>query len=107
MTCGTSRAPPWHGCLCLGAADPQPPTPNPKDCDMSNDYRAKDIGLADLGRREIQVAEQEMPGLRSVREKHGPQKPLAGVRLTGSLHMTIETAVLIETLVELGASVRW
>ena len=72
-----------------------------------NDYFAKDISLADLGRREIEVAEQEMPGLMSVRAKYGPKKPLKGVRVSGSLHMTIETAVLIETLVELGASVRW
>ena len=70
-------------------------------------YCVKDISLADFGRREIEVAEQEMPGLMAVRAKHGGQKPLRGVRVTGSLHMTIETAVLIETLVELGASVRW
>src|SRR5216117_2809734 len=73
----------------------------------NNDYKVKDISLADLGRREIEVAEQEMPGLMAVRAKYGPQKPLKGVRISGSLHMTIETAVLIETLVELGASVRW
>jgi adenosylhomocysteinase len=71
------------------------------------DYKIADIGLADWGRKEIQVAEQEMPGLMALREKHGLHKPLKGVRLSGSLHMTIETAVLIETLVELGASVRW
>jgi adenosylhomocysteinase len=71
------------------------------------DYLVKDISLAEWGRKEISVAEQEMPGLMSVREKYGTQKPFAGVRITGSLHMTIETAVLIETLVELGASVRW
>src|SRR5262245_47810814 len=72
-----------------------------------NDYSVKDISLADWGRKEISVAEQEMPGLMSIREKYGSQKPLSGVRVSGSLHMTIETAVLIETLVELGASVRW
>jgi adenosylhomocysteinase len=72
-----------------------------------HDYYVKDISLADLGRREIEVAEQEMPGLMAVRAKYGPQKPLKGVRISGSLHMTIETAVLIETLIELGASVRW
>ena len=66
-----------------------------------------DIGLAEWGRKEIEVAEQEMPGLMAVRATYGPLKPLAGVRVSGSLHMTIETAVLIETLVELGASVRW
>src|SRR5215475_4777856 len=71
------------------------------------DYFVKDISLADLGRREIGVAEQEMPGLMAIRAKYGPQKPFQGVRISGSLHMTIETAVLIETLVELGASVRW
>ncbi|HTV62529.1 MAG TPA: adenosylhomocysteinase [Verrucomicrobiae bacterium] len=72
-----------------------------------NDYYVRDISLADLGRREIEVAEQEMPGLMACREKYGASKPLKGVRVSGSLHMTIETAVLIETLVELGASVRW
>src|SRR6201996_7604290 len=72
-----------------------------------NDYYVKDISLADAGRREIEVAEQEMPGLMACRQKYGTQKPLKGVRVSGSLHMTIETAVLIETLVDLGASVRW
>jgi adenosylhomocysteinase len=72
-----------------------------------NDYAVKDLSLAEWGRKEISVAEQEMPGLMSVREKYGVKKPFQGVRITGSLHMTIETAVLIETLVELGASVRW
>src|SRR5438874_1315040 len=72
-----------------------------------NDYKVRDISLAEWGRKEISVAEQEMPGLLAIREKYAPQKPLNGVRLSGSLHMTIETAVLIETLVELGASVRW
>ncbi|MGO8766209.1 MAG: adenosylhomocysteinase [Limisphaerales bacterium] len=71
------------------------------------DYYVRDISLADLGRREIEVAEQEMPGLMACRAKYGVSKPLKGVRVSGSLHMTIETAVLIETLVELGASVRW
>jgi adenosylhomocysteinase len=71
------------------------------------EYRVADISLADWGRKEIEIAEKEMPGLMATREKYGPQKPLAGVRITGSLHMTIQTAVLIETLVELGATVRW
>ncbi len=71
------------------------------------DFLVKDITLADWGRKEIAVAEHEMPGLLSVRKKFGPAKPLAGVRVTGSLHMTIQTAVLIETLKELGADVRW
>src|SRR5437867_5001856 len=70
-------------------------------------YCVADIKLADLGRREIGVADDELPGLMAVRAKSGPQKPFNGVRVSGSLHMTIETAVLIETLVELGASVRW
>jgi adenosylhomocysteinase len=73
----------------------------------TTDYRVKDIGLADWGRREIDIAEKEMPGLMSTRAKYGPQKPLQGVRVMGSLHMTIQTAVLIETLVDLGADVRW
>ena len=71
------------------------------------DYLVKDLGLADWGRKEITVAEHEMPGLMATREKYGPQKPLAGVRVAGSLHMTIQTAVLIETLKEVGADVRW
>ncbi|MFA4973387.1 MAG: adenosylhomocysteinase [bacterium] len=73
----------------------------------SKDFKVKDMGLADFGRREIEVAQKEMPGLMAVREKYGPKKPLQGLRVTGSLHMTIQTAVLIETLRELGASVRW
>ncbi len=72
-----------------------------------SDFHVKDISLAEWGRKEIQIAEHEMPGLMSVRKKFGPSKPLKGVRVTGSLHMTIQTAVLIETLVELGATVRW
>ncbi len=71
------------------------------------DFHVKDLFLAEWGRKEIHIAEHEMPGLMSVRKKFGPSKPLAGVRITGSLHMTIQTAVLIETLVELGATVRW
>src|SRR6187402_3180632 len=71
------------------------------------DYQVKDIALAEFGRTEIEIAEHEMPGLMATREKYGPKKPLAGVRVTGSLHMTIQTAVLIETLKSLGADVRW
>jgi len=71
------------------------------------EYKIKDLGLADFGRKEITIAEHEMPGLMAIREKHAATKPLEGVRVTGSLHMTIQTAVLIETLVDLGASVRW
>jgi len=70
-------------------------------------YKVADIGLADWGRKEITVAEHEMPGLMSIRRKYATEKPLEGVRITGSLHMTIQTAVLIETLVDLGADVRW
>ena len=73
----------------------------------TNDYKVRDITLADWGRKEISIAEKEMPGLMAIREKYAPSKPLAGVRVTGSLHMTIQTAVLIETLVALGAQVRW
>src|SRR6266478_6553188 len=65
------------------------------------------MGLADWGRKEIGIAEHEMPGLMSIRKKYATDKPLQGVRVTGSLHMTIQTAVLIETLVDLGATVRW
>jgi len=71
------------------------------------DYKVKDIGQAEFGRKEIAIAEHEMPGLMATRRKYAPQKPLAGARVTGSLHMTIQTAVLIETLAELGADVRW
>ena len=71
------------------------------------DYQVKDLSLADFGRKELDIAEHEMPGLVATRQKYGPQKPLAGVRITGSLHMTIQTGVLIETLKELGADVRW
>ena len=70
-------------------------------------YKVKDISLADFGRKEIAIAEHEMPGLIATRKKYGPAKPLAGIKISGSLHMTIQTAVLIETLVELGADVRW
>ena len=71
------------------------------------DYIVKDISLADFGRKEISLAETEMPGLMATREEYGPKKPLKGARIAGSLHMTIQTAVLIETLVALGAEVRW
>jgi len=74
---------------------------------VSLDYKVADITLAEFGRKEISIAEHEMPGLMATRAKYGPSKPLAGVKIMGSLHMTIQTAVLIETLVELGADVRW
>jgi len=70
-------------------------------------YKVKDLSQATLGRAEIRLAEHEMPGLMAIRAQYGAQKPLAGAKIMGSLHMTIQTAVLIETLVELGADVRW
>jgi len=74
---------------------------------LVDDYKVRDIALADFGRKELDIAQHEMPGLMECRKRYGPSKPLAGARVTGSLHMTIQTAVLIETLVELGADVRW
>ena len=74
---------------------------------LENDYKVADISLAEFGRKEIDIAEHEMPGLMSIRRKYSAEKPLQGVRIMGSLHMTIQTAVLIETLVDLGAEVRW
>jgi len=78
-----------------------------KYIDEKMPYKVKDISLAEFGRKEIDIAEKEMPGLMSIRKEYAPKKPLKGVRITGSLHMTIQTAVLIETLVDLGAVVRW
>jgi adenosylhomocysteinase len=75
--------------------------------DLKNDYRVADLNLADWGRKEIRIAETEMPGLMAIREEYAASKPLKGARITGSLHMTIQTAVLIETLTALGAEVRW
>ncbi len=74
---------------------------------MTNDFDVKDLSLAEWGRKEIDIAESEMPGLMAIREEYGPAQPLKGARITGCLHMTIQTAVLIETLVALGAEVRW
>jgi adenosylhomocysteinase len=73
----------------------------------ANDFKVADLGLAEFGRKEIEIAETEMPGLMALREEFGTSKPLAGARIAGCLHMTIQTAVLIETLIELGASIRW
>ena len=70
-------------------------------------YKVADLSLAEWGRREIRLAEHEMPGLMSLREEYGESQPLAGARIAGSLHMTVQTAVLIETLTALGAEVRW
>src|ERR1700733_7019979 len=82
-------------------------TPATIDRTAAPAFKVADLALADWGRKEISIAEHEMPGLMSIRRKYAAEKPLAGVRITGSLHMTIQTAVLIETLVELGAKVRW
>ena len=71
------------------------------------DFKVADLSLADFGRKEIRLAEHEMPGLMSIREEYAARQPLKGARITGSLHMTIQTAVLIETLTALGAEVRW
>ena len=71
------------------------------------DYAVKDISLAEFGRKELDIAETEMPGLMALREEYGAEQPLKGARIVGSLHMTIQTAVLIETLTALGADVRW
>ncbi|MCZ7534769.1 MAG: adenosylhomocysteinase [Acidimicrobiia bacterium] len=81
--------------------------PNSAVHDLSHDFKVADLSLAVFGRKEIDLAEHEMPGLMALREKYGASKPLTGARITGSLHMTIQTAVLIETLVDLGAEVRW
>jgi len=74
---------------------------------VAEKYKVKDISLAEWGRQEIILAENEMPGLMALRKKYGKSKPLKGARIAGSLHMTIQTAVLIETLIELGAEIRW
>src|SRR5690606_5166722 len=79
----------------------------PRNFSQDGDYKVADISLADWGRKEIDIAEHEMPGLMSIRRKYAPDAPLKGVRVTGSLHMTIQTAVLIETLRDIGADVRW
>ena len=71
------------------------------------DYKVADISLADWGHKEIAIAEKEMPGLMAIREEHGDRRPLAGARIVGCLHMTVQTAVLIRTLRHLGATVRW
>ncbi|MBS0276861.1 MAG: adenosylhomocysteinase, partial [Proteobacteria bacterium] len=91
---------PRPGCY-IPRADPEGFSP------VANEYVVADIKLADFGRKEISIAETEMPGLMATREEFGKSKPLKGARIAGSLHMTIQTAVLIETLKELGADVRW
>jgi adenosylhomocysteinase len=77
------------------------------ELDKELQYKIKDINLTEWGRKEIILSEEEMPGLMAVREKYGVQKPLKGLKVTGSLHMTIQTAILIETLHKLGADIRW
>jgi adenosylhomocysteinase len=96
-------------CAAAGPSETERATQTGKDMPMarSDDYIVKDIGLADWGRKEISIAETEMPGLMAMRAEYGPRQPLAGARIAGSLHMTIQTAVLIETLRALGADVRW
>src|SRR5947209_14477851 len=79
----------------------------PKAAAAASDYIVKDIGLAEFGAKEISIAETEMPGLMATREEYGPKQPLKGARIAGSLHMTIQTGVLIETLAALGADIRW
>jgi len=79
----------------------------PRESGESLPFKVRDLALAELGRKEIRLAEQEMPGLMALRERHASKKPLAGAKVAGSLHMTVQTAVLIETLVDLGADVRW
>src|SRR5204863_7966446 len=82
-------------------------TPTGQTRRPANDYVVADLDLADWGRKEIAIAEHEMPGLMAIRRKYAPEQPLKGARIAGSLHMTIQTAVLIETLKALGAEVRW
>ena len=82
-------------------------TATPSTTTTDQDFKVADLSLADFGRNEIRLAEHEMPGLMALRREYGDAQPLAGARITGSLHMTIQTAVLIETLVALGAQVRW
>ena len=77
------------------------------ELDLKQPYKVADLSLAEFGNKEMQLSEKEMPGLMAVREKYGSQKPLKGLKVTGSLHMTIQTAMLIETLKELGADIRW
>src|SRR5437016_5007868 len=76
-------------------------------CSVMSPFKVRDLSLATLGRSEIRLAEHEMPGLMAIRDQYGPTKPLAGARIMGSLHMTVQTAVLIETLKLLGADLRW
>src|SRR5207302_10254781 len=102
-----------HGRPRRRADQPYPPRPNPEEqpamttVDNRQDFKVADLSLAEFGRKEITLAEHEMPGLMSIRKEYAETQPLKGARITGSLHMTIQTAVLIETLTALGAEVRW
>src|SRR5207302_8071774 len=99
---------PRLGELRCPAASSRPIIPSRRNSSMTHpSYKIADIGLADFGRKEIDLAEVEMPGLMALREQYGDARPLAGARISGSLHMTVQTAVLIETLLHLGAEVRW
>src|SRR3984893_6507523 len=89
------------------AAKPAAKTAPANAKSVPHDYVVKDIGLAEWGRKELAIAETEMPGLMATRDEFGPEQPLRGARIAGSLHMTIQTAVLIETLAALGADIRW
>ncbi len=92
----------------IAPPDQPPVQPSaPLAAPATQEYKVKDISEADFGKKEIEIAEKEMPGLMALRKKYGPSKPLAGARIAGCIHMTVQTAVLIETLVELGAQVRW
>src|SRR5215469_2011054 len=94
--------------ICLGRCSwPKSREPTKEEEIMADNYQVKDIGLADWGRKEIAIAESEMPGLMALRSEYGASKPLKGARVAGCLHMTVQTAVLIETLQALGATVRW
>src|SRR2546422_5467653 len=101
------KLPPTHGPKIKPRSVETLPRQKNGDDAPREDFKVKDLSLAEWGRKSIDIAQHEMPGLMSIRRKYAPQKPLKGVRITGSLHMTIETAVLIETLRDLGASVRW
>src|SRR4051794_14194882 len=109
MPVSSFRAP----CVRRRADQPYPPRPNPEEqlamttVDNRQDFKVADLSLAEFRRKEITLAEHEMPGLMAIRKEYAEAQPLAGARITGSLHMTVQTAVLIETLVALGARVRW
>jgi adenosylhomocysteinase len=108
---GSVRVSGCHNRACLQTSNSTTRSSNPMNAviknELTHDYKVADLSLADWGRKELDIAEHEMPGLMSIRKKYAAAKPLKGVRVTGSLHMTIQTAVLIETLKDIGADVRW